>query len=210
MRQRRERDGFSARYRACSENRGCSSLAAFATFAAADASGARERDYYNAATGRRRLMRRSPYSDLPASRFWKTAVAERTTDAEAALYRAKFALGPDWKIATAGSCFAQHIARHLKARGYNVLDAEPPPSGLSIENARRYGFGTYSGRYGNIYLVRQLLQLAQEAHGAFSPAEAVWERDGRYFDALRPAVEPGGFATVAEVVENRRTHLRSI
>ena len=155
-------------------------------------------------------MKRSPYSDLPAARFWKTAVAERHAEAEAALYRAKFALGSNWRIMTAGSCFAQHIARHLKARGYNVLDAEPPPPGLSLESARRYGFGMYSGRYGNIYLVRQLLQLAQEAYGAFSPADAVWERDGRYFDALRPAVEPNGFATAAEAVENRRSHLRSI
>ncbi len=155
-------------------------------------------------------MTQSPYSGLPPSRFWKTAVAEKHPTESEELYRKKFKIAPDWKIATAGSCFAQHIGASLRGRGFNLLDVEPAPPGLSRENARRYGFGLFSGRYGNIYLVRQLLQLAREAFGDFKPADAIWERDGRYFDALRPSVEPHGFSTGEEVLANRRSHLSAV
>ena len=156
------------------------------------------------------LMGNSPYIGLPSSRFWKTAMAERAAQDWAGLYVPKFRISPAWRIATAGSCFAQHIARHLTARGFRVLDVEPPPPGLSSENARRYGFGIYSGRFGNIYLVRQLLQLAQETVEQFTPAEIVWERNGRYFDALRPSIEPNGFGSPEEAIANRRSHLKRV
>ena len=68
-------------------------------------------------------------------------------------------------IATAGSCFAQHIGRALRGRGLGYLDLEPPPAFLTEDEANRLGYGLYSCRYGNIYTVRQLLQLFQEAHG---------------------------------------------
>jgi hypothetical protein len=126
------------------------------------------------------------------------------------LHVPKFEIGPSSRIATAGSCFAQHIARHLRSSGVGVLDLEPPPPGLSLEHARRFGFGIYSARYGNIYLVRQLLQLARESLGRFAPVDAVWERDGKYFDALRPLVEPQGMTTPGEVTANRRDHLEAV
>ena len=37
----------------------------------------------------------------------------------------------------------------------------------------------YSCRYGNIYTVHQLLQLAQEASGDYDPVDISWEKDGR-------------------------------
>ena len=126
------------------------------------------------------------------------------------LHVPKFRIRPEGKIATAGSCFAQHISRHLKERGFEVLDVEPPPPGLNQENATRFGFGLYSARYGNIYLARQLLQLAREALGRSTPADAVWERNGRYFDALRPSVEPAGMGSAEEVIANRRSHLEAV
>src|SRR5262245_60561415 len=99
-------------------------------------------------------MTQSPYAGLPPSRFWKTAVAEKHPTDASDLYRRKFKITPEWMIATAGSCFAQHIGASLKEHGFRLLDVEPPPPGLSSENASRYGFGIYSARYGNIYLVR--------------------------------------------------------
>jgi hypothetical protein len=155
-------------------------------------------------------MSQSPYSGLPPSQFWKTAVAEKHPTQAEGLYRRKFEISPTLKIATAGSCFAQHIGKGLKKRGFNLLDVEPPPHGLSGDNATRYGFNIYSARYGNIYLVRQLLQLAREAFGDFQPAEPVWEREGRYFDAMRPSVEPHGFSSAEEVAANRRSHLSAV
>ena len=62
----------------------------------------------------------------------------------------------------------------------------------------------YSARYGNIYTVRQLLQLAQEVAGEWNPENYIWEKDGKFYDALRPAVEPEGLNSPEEVIEHRQ------
>ena len=122
----------------------------------------------------------------------------------------KFRIAPTDKIATAGSCFAQHISRHLRKNGYNVLDVEPPPPGLRESKHQDYGFSMYSARYGNIYTVRQLLQLAQEVLGQRSPQNFIWQKDNRFFDALRTAVEPNGFDTSNEVIAHRQPHISRV
>ena len=152
----------------------------------------------------------NPYSNLPKSAFWKTGVAQENPFGVENIYKKKFNLSPQAKIATAGSCFAQHISRHLKKNGYNVLDVEPPPAGLRDKLHQKFGFSMYSARYGNIYTVRQLLQLAQEVLGEHEPQNFVWEKDGKYFDALRPAIEPGGYDTKEEVLENRKFHIERV
>jgi hypothetical protein len=126
------------------------------------------------------------------------------------IYRKKFAIRPDEKIATAGSCFAQHIANRLRQNRYDVLDTEPAPPELPDEVAREFGFKLYSARYGNIYTVRQMLQLVQEAAGLRVPAEIVWEKDWRFYDALRPSVEPEGLASAELVMRHRRQHLACV
>jgi hypothetical protein len=127
------------------------------------------------------------------------------------MYRKKWDIGPTERIATAGSCFAQHIGRHMKRKGFNVLDMEPPPYSLSEHEAMKFGFSTYSARYGNIYTARQLLQLAQEAFGLRSPEDALWQDDtGSWFDAMRPGVEPEGLTSREEVVEHRAYHLSKV
>ena len=153
---------------------------------------------------------RSPYSNLPARNFWKSGVAEQNPLTITGLYKKKFAIEPDCKIATAGSCFAQHIGRYLRRLNFNVIDAEPAPPGFSMEMARTSGYNTYSARYGNIYVVRQLLQLAQEAYGVFTPRNMVWEKDGRFYDALRPSVEPHGLKDAASVMRHREEHLKRV
>jgi hypothetical protein len=148
-----------------------------------------------------------PYEGLPASAFWRSAVAERPAYALADLYRKKFSVSPSDKIATAGSCFAQHISRYLRANRYEVLDVEPAPAWLPPELHTRYGFSTYSARYGNIYTVAQLLQLAKECLGRFQPADAVWPKGDKVFDAIRPAVEPEGYRSEDELRLHRGYHL---
>lgn len=113
-------------------------------------------------------------------------------------------------IATAGSCFAQHISRHLRGNGYNVLDVEPAPAWLPTPEHGRYGYSTYSARFGNIYTLQQLVQLAREAAGRIEPADICWRKGGRYFDALRPAVEPDGHGSVEELRLSRRHHLERV
>ncbi len=152
----------------------------------------------------------SPYIGLPARSFWKSGVVETRPETITDLHRPKFTIDREMEIATAGSCFAQHIARNLRARGFNVLDAEPSPPHLSDAEAQRFGYKLYSARYGNIYCVRQLLQITQEAYGKFSPALPVWERDGRFFDAMRPSVEPNGLKTHDAVMRHRASHLAHV
>ena len=151
-------------------------------------------------------MGKNPYSDLPKSAFWKTGVAQENPCAIEGIYKKKFKIPPNAKIATAGSCFAQHISRHLEKNGYNVLDVEPPPLGLPDNLHQKFGFSMYSARYGNIYTVRQLLQLAQEVAGEWTPQNYIWEKNGKFYDALRLAVEPEGLDSPEEVVEHRHFH----
>jgi len=151
-----------------------------------------------------------PYEALPPKAFWRTAVALKAWFEMEDIYRPKFDISPESKIATAGSCFAQHISRHLRMNGYDVLDCEPAPPGLGPARARDYGYGLYSARYGNIYVVRHLLQLLHEAWGEPTSGDLVWERDGRYFDAMRPNVEPEGLGSPEEVRLHRAQHLEKI
>ena len=141
----------------------------------------------------------SPYSDLPARSFWKGAVSRRSPETLSGLWQPKFSFARDTRIATAGSCFAQHISRYLRARKAIVVNLERSPPGLSAANAAKYGYGIYSARYGNIYTVRHLLQLTEEALGRFAPSDAVWERDGRFFDLTADPFEDKQPLAVAEL-----------
>ena len=155
-------------------------------------------------------MGKNPYSDLHKSAFWKTGVSQENPYAIEGIYKKKFNIPPKTKIATAGSCFAQHISRHLKTNGYNVLDVEKPPPGLPENLHQKFGFSMYSARYGNIYTVRQLLQLAQEVAGKSTPQNFIWEKEGKFYDALRPAIEPKGLESPEEVIRHREFHISRV
>lgn len=126
------------------------------------------------------------------------------------LYQPKFSISRDDRIVTAGSCFAQHVGRTLKTSGYFVVDTEPFPGAGSDALARSYGYRLYSARYGNIYTVRQLMQLLDEVDGVFVPEDAVWEKDGRHYDAFRPNVEPAGLPSPDDVRAHRKQHLNAV
>ncbi len=153
---------------------------------------------------------KSPYSDLDSRQFWRSGVAEAHPLTVTDLYRKKFAIAGSDKIATAGSCFAQHVSNYLQKNGFSVLDVEPPPPFISEETAKSFGYGIYSARYGNIYTVRQLLQLACDAETKAVDTTNVWEKDGRFFDALRPNIEAQGFDSVEETLLLRKHHLAKV
>jgi hypothetical protein len=152
----------------------------------------------------------SPYEDLPGRAFWRTGVADQPPNAVESLYQRKFRFEPMMRFATAGSCFAQHLTWHLRERGLNIVDEEPAPAGFRAESAREFGYGILSARYGNIYTARQLRQLIQEARGEFQPEDIIWEKNGRYYDALRPGVEPLGVSRPETVIEYRAYHLSRV
>jgi hypothetical protein len=149
----------------------------------------------------------NPYKALPPHAFWRAGVADDSPFSPREIYRKKFAIDPKDRIATAGSCFAQHIGRHLARNGFNVLDVEPPPPWTSAEMRSRHGYQVYSARYGNLYTLVQLAQLALEAMGKFTPQDAIWRRDDRYVDAFRPAIEPDGWEFEDDVRMARKHHL---
>jgi hypothetical protein len=153
---------------------------------------------------------KSPYIKLDGRAYWRSGVVDRHALDMGDIYRKKFPIRPGERIATAGSCFAQHIANRLRTSGYHVLDVEPPPPGLDLGIAQNFGFKLYSARYGNVYTLRQMLQLVLECNGTRVPAEIVWEKDGRYYDALRPSVEPEGLASPALVLTHRAQHLARV
>jgi hypothetical protein len=62
-----------------------------------------------------------------------------------------------------------------------------------------FGYDLYSARYGNVYSVRQLLQLIKRAFGLSEPQDWAWEQEGRFYDPYRPAIEPGGFESIEEL-----------
>ena len=56
----------------------------------------------------------SPYKGLPRSRFWSTGVSRADPLTIADLYAKRFDIGKTDRIATAGSCFAQHIGARVR------------------------------------------------------------------------------------------------
>lgn len=152
----------------------------------------------------------NPYAQLERRAFWRSAVTEREPLDPGDLYRPKFPIDRTMRIVTAGSCFAQHVGRALKTAGFNVVDTEPFPVEIDEVTAQKFGYGLYSARYGNIYTARQLMQLTDEIRGAVQPAEPVWEKDGRFYDAQRPNVEPEGLDGRDSVMRHRDLHLARV
>lgn len=155
-------------------------------------------------------MPENPYKNQPDRAFWKRAIATRHYEDITELWMPPPMDGTE-KFATAGSCFAQHIGRHVSARSEgNYLDLEPAPIFLPGDDHARFGYGIYSCRYGNIYTSRQLVQLAHEALGTRPLSQHVWQRDGRYYDALRPTVDPVGQADASTVIQLRAQHIERV
>ena len=147
------------------------------------------------------------FDDLPPSAFWRSGVVEPGPADLTGLFQPKFRITRDMAVATAGSCFAQHVGRALRSAGLNVLDVEPAPPGLDDAAARSFGFNLYSARYGNIYTPRQLRQLVVDTAALTLRDEAFWTRDTQVIDALRPNVEPEGCTSLAEARALRLFHL---
>ena len=152
----------------------------------------------------------NPYSSQPNRAYWKRAVGTVHYSRLSDMWQ-PITLSRADRIATAGSCFAQHIGNNLARRGASYMDMEPAPIDFADEaEARRWGFGVFSCRYGNVYTSRQLIQLFHEAHGNRRPLDPVWERNGRFFDALRPGIDPVGQASAKEVIALRERHLAAV
>src|SRR5437868_5823323 len=88
-----------------------------------------------------------PYKHLPSKAFWRRSVALAARAAVDPVGRFALRITTTTKVATAGSCFAQHIARHLKSSGFNYYVVEPGHLMLPADVRSKHSYGVFSARY---------------------------------------------------------------
>jgi hypothetical protein len=148
-----------------------------------------------------------PYARLEERGFWKTGLSEAVLPE---VWRPKWQLRPEDRVVTFGSCFARHLGPALRARRFTWWETEPPPQQLSPENAIRFGYNCFSCRTGSITTPTLLGQWIGWALGDEKPPEEYWLEGDRVIDPFRPSIEPGGFASLAEMLESRQQTLASM
>ena len=151
-----------------------------------------------------------PYEQMPAQAFWRKTVSAQAWGELDFKPATKFKLTPSMKIATAGSCFAQHMAKRLESFGLSHWVVEQAPTGLTPERARELQYGVFSARYANVYTVRQLRQLVEFAFGLRQGDPPVLTEGDRIFDGLRPRIQPGGYDSLADLRADRAWHLSQV
>lgn len=152
--------------------------------------------FFEARVAARPKRRKSanPYAGLPSHQHWRRSVAGVPAPEVDPVVASDFRIGPSDRVATAGSCFAQHIARALSSSGLCYYAPEKGPADQ--------GYGLFSARYGNIYTAAQLEQLVDRAFGQFQPDDVVWQgAGGAQVDPFRPEVQ------LDDVVGDRESHL---
>jgi hypothetical protein len=166
----------------------------------------------------------SPFSGLPDDCFWRRYIGGGLR-AKKPLFR----LNPQEKIMTAGSCFARRVAAYLMSQGCNVLIKEDlHPLFYNIEShtfafdqkhfasqrdrlREKYNYGIFTCRYDDMYHSGHLNQILKRAFGYFTPQEDIWLRsDGKFVDAFRAKINPDGYASRQELIQDRKYHLKCV
>ena len=151
-----------------------------------------------------------PYKDLPDRNFWKKSVAEIDWSKIFLSEKGKFTITREDIVSMAGSCFAQRISSLLKISGFNCGNFEAPHALMAEQESRDFGYGLFSARYGNIYTIRQLRQLIEEAFGLIEPRfKMARSKDNQLIDLLRPGVHAGWVAEI-EAQADRLYHLQCV
>ena len=129
---------------------------------------------------------RHPYIGLPPRALWSRGVARRFDPVDVVTSEAPL-LRPDDRVASIGSCFASNLVPYIEGAGLTYVRTEPPPQQVAMlpENL---GYRDFSAAYGNVYTVRQMLQLIRRATGRFRPAEDRWHEGDRVIDPFRPGL----------------------
>ena len=151
----------------------------------------------------------NPYLKLEDYRFWKKAVSQIIPGSLDPVTE-KFFIKADEKIVTMGSCFAQHLSNVVKKNNYNYFISEKSPENLTADEAKKKNYEIFSARYGNIYTVRQALQLFDRSFLNFLPEKNIWKKKNKYIDAFRPFIEPDGFPLEEDLLLDRKKHLECV
>lgn len=155
-------------------------------------------------------MQKHPYKSLNDYSFWNRTVGVQHYSKFNPCTNLGINIKKATKVATAGSCFAQHIAKNLSKNGFNYYIAEPAHSIIPEQLAAEYNYGTFSCRYGNLYTVKQLLQLFKQAFYNLEPIETHWKKDKYYIDPYRPNIQPNGYNSLEELKKDRQYHLHCV
>lgn len=150
-----------------------------------------------------------PYRGLPEYQFWSRAVADVPPHQLDPVVSSELTIGAEDRVATMGSCFAQHLSRHLQGAGIDYLVTESGGD-LDPSERRERNFGIFSARYGNVYTVRQAVQLFDRAFGDWSSLEPPWALRSAVVDPFRPRIEPEGFADADALEADRKIHLAAV
>lgn len=153
-----------------------------------------------------------PYVGLPDYQFWKRDKGIKDPNLLDPVVSAPFTISKEDRLVTAGSCFAQHVARFMSEAGFNHHITETAHPLISGDLAKRHNYQMFAARYGNIYTTRQLRQLLQRAFGEFSPEAVSWTSANGpgVVDPFRPQIQPGYFIDEAELEVDREFHFHSI
>lgn len=152
-----------------------------------------------------------PYKSYPPSSYWSKAVGALPYSDIDPVIATPFLITKSTKIATAGSCFAQHISRYLATSGYTYFVTEDVMPRIIPEFVRkRFNYGVFPARFGNIYTARQLLQLFLRVYDEFQPVEDVWAGAAGLTDPFRPLIQPGGFENPEVFRRDRRQHFAAV
>jgi hypothetical protein len=154
-----------------------------------------------------------PYIGLPNAQFWKKEPAILDPNLLDPVSDPPFQISRTDRIVTAGSCFAQHMAKVLGEESFNHFITEKLHPLINPKIARDHHYGVFAARYGNIYTARQLLQLLRRAYGLFVPKEDIWaapEGAAGVVDPFRPQIQPNGFLSAAELETDRIVHFAAI
>ena len=151
---------------------------------------------------------KSPYDSAPARAFWSRAVSRKWEPTDLVTKGDPFVRRGE-KVVSAGSCFAANLVPYLENSGFRYLQTEVPPPAFTEIMADNFSYDKFSARYGNIYTVRQLLQLMKRALGQFQPYEDRWNLPERFVDPFRPGLRHAARST-QEFDALSRQHLKSV
>lgn len=153
----------------------------------------------------------NPYAGKPDYQFWKRGGGHGQPGAFDPVTRPSFGIQPADLVVTAGSCFAQHLARHLTTNGFNVLVTENAHPLIPDNYAADFHYGMFSARYGNVYTARQLRQLLERSYGLFEPRQKAWKMGPhRWVDPFRPQIQPGGYISPQELELDQKVHFEAV
>ena len=148
-----------------------------------------------------------PYVALPDRNFWMRTMAAGSLHSINPEDQTERPILPSDRLMTLGSCFAQHISRHLARHGNSFLVTEPGAPDLTEQIRKDRGYGVFTARYGNVYTVRQALQLLRRSFDQIESCGDLWLDDEKVVDPHRPTIEPEGFGSIADLNDDRTRHL---